>query len=121
MKKLLYLVVLLIMPLAGWGQSPTAIITGTALGIGQTLTLPVTLQVQLVGCGQDVPRIIPSGSVITNNYSVTAAAITFIATAPVYGNDIVVCGGQSYSTYAVTWNINNRPAAPTKIYRVVQG
>lgn len=121
MKKLLYLVVLLIMPIAGWSQSPTAIITGTALGIGQTLTLPVTLQVQLVGCGQDVPHVIPSGSIITNNYSVTAAPSTFVATAPVYGNDIIVCGGQSYSTYAVTWNVNLRPAAPTKIYRVVQG
>lgn len=121
MKKLLYLVVLLIMPLAGWSQTPTAIITGVATGIGQTLTLPVTLQVQLVGCGSDVPRIIPSGSVITNNYSVTANPTTFVATTTVYGSDIVVCGGQSYTLYAVTWNINNRPAAPTKLYRVVQG
>src|SRR5882762_1241080 len=119
MKKLLYLVVLLLMPLAGWSQ--TAVITGTAVGIGQTLTLPVTLQVQLVGCSPDVPRLIPSGSVITNNFSVTAAPITFIATATVYGNNIVTCNNQSYSTYAVTWNVNGRPAAPTQNYRVVEG
>src|SRR5882757_893281 len=119
MKKLLYLVVLLLMPLAGWSQ--TAVITGTAVGIGQTLTLPVTLQVQLVGCSPDVPRLIPSGSVITNNFSVTAAPITFIATATVYGNNIVTCNNQSYSTYAVTWNVNGRPAAPTQNYRIVEG
>lgn len=121
MKKFVLIISVFFASLTCWGQTPTAIITGTALGIGQTLTLPVVLQVQLVGCGQDVPHVIPSGSIITNQYSVTAAPITFIATASVYGNDIVVCGGQSYSTYAVTWNINNRPAAPTKIYRVVQG
>src|SRR5882762_11775760 len=104
MKKLLYLVVLLLMPLAGWSQ--TAVITGNALGIGQTLTLPVTLQVQLVGCSPDVPHIIPSGSVITNNFSVTAPSPGFVATATVYGNDIVQCNNQLYTTYAITWNVN---------------
>lgn len=119
MKKLLYLVVLLIMPITGWGQ--TAVITGTAVGIGQTLVNPVTLQVQLIGCGQSTPTILPSGSVISNNYSVTANPTTFVATSTVYGNDIVQCGTQSLSTYAVTWNINNRPASPTGIYRVIEG
>lgn len=119
MKKLLYLAAMLLMPFACFGQ--TAVFTGTAVGIGQTLTLPVTLQIQLVGCSPDVPRVIPSGSVITNNFTVTANPTTFVATATVYGNDIVQCNSQSYTTYAVTWNINSRPAAPTQFYRVVEG
>jgi hypothetical protein len=121
MKKICLIIALLLTPLALVGQTPTAVITGTAVGIGQTLTLPVTLQVQLVGCGQDVARVIPSGSIITNFQSVVAPSPTFIATATVYGNDVITCGGQSYSTYVVTWNINGRPAAPSKVYRVVQG
>lgn len=119
MKKLLYLVVLLIMPLAGFGQ--TSHILGNATGIGQTLTLPVQLQVQLVGCQNDVPRLIPSGSVITNQFTVTANPTTFAADALVYGNDTVICNNQSYTTYAVTWLINSRPAAPTRNYRVAAG
>lgn len=119
MKKLLYLVVLLIMPLAGFGQ--TSHILGNATGIGQTLTLPVQLQVQLVGCQNDVPRLIPSGSVITNQFTVTANPTTFAADALVYGNDVVVCNNQSYTTYAVTWLINSRPGAPTRNYRVAAG
>lgn len=119
MKKLLYLAAMLLMPFACFGQ--TAVFTGVATGIGQTLVLPVNLQVQLVGCSPDVPRVIPAGSVITNYYSVNAPSPTFIATATVYGNDIVQCNNQQYTTYAVTWNVNNRPATPTQFYRIVEG
>jgi len=120
-KKFLYLVAILVIPLTAISQTPTAVITGVASGIGQVLVNPIALQIQLVGCGQTVPQLIPSGSVVTNNYTVTADPVTHIATATVYGSDIIQCGNQALTTYAVTWLIQGRPAAPTAIYRVVQG
>lgn len=112
-------IVAMLLPLSAVSQ--TSHIVGSAVGIGQTLTLPVQLQVQLVGCQNDVPRLIPSGSVITNQFTVTANPSTFAADALVYGNDVVVCNNQSYTTYAVTWLVNSRPAAPTRNYRVAAG
>lgn len=102
--------------------TPTAIITGNAVGVigpGGTI-YPVSLQIQLTGCGPAVP-IVPGGSVVTNFYKQSAPGPSYSATITAYGNDVITCGTQSYTTYAATWLINNQPAAPTATYRLVQG
>lgn len=102
--------------------TPSAVITGNAVGIigpGGTL-YPVSLSAQLVGCGPEVP-LVPGGSIVTNFYKVAAPPPTYDASITAYGNDIITCGTQNYTTYAVTWLINNQPAAPTATYRVIQG
>lgn len=101
--------------------TPSAVITGTAttiIGPGGTV-YPVSLQIQLVGCGPEVPTV-PGGSVVTNFYKTLAPGPSYSATITAYGNDVITCGTQSYTLYAATWLINNQPAAPTATYRLTQ-
>lgn len=121
--KILSLILMIFIGISAFAQTtPTAVITGNAVGVigpGGTI-YPVSLQIQLTGCGAQVP-LVPGGSVVTNFYKQSAPGPSYSATITAYGNDIITCGTQSYTTYAATWLINNQPAAPTATYRLVQG
>jgi len=116
-------VLLAILPIVSLAQvTPSAVITGNATGIvgATTTTYPISLQAQVVGCGPQVPLVIGGGSVVTNTYKVNADS-SLNATITAFGNDILSCGNQTLTLYAVTWLINGLPAAPTASYRVNQG
>jgi len=102
------------------GNSQTAIITGIDTNLVGAVGQAVTLQVQIVNCGTQTP-LANGTTVITNSYTFTANPSTGIVTGTVYGNDIIKCGTQNYTLYAVTWNINGFPAAPTQQYRLTEG
>ena len=88
----------------------------------------VTLTATVVGCGTGqlplyqgsvislTPNQTPSAPFTATN-SGSAQSITF--TVP--GNDQISCGGQAYTTYALTWYDNGFPLAPTSTYRFVDG
>lgn len=107
----------------GFAQTiPTGIITGTATNIIGVLntSYPVSLQAQVVGCGAQVPLVV-NGSVITNTQTISVTSPAFVASMTVWGNNIISCGGQNYTLYALTWLVNGFPAAPTATYRITQG
>lgn len=121
---LIVLSLLLILGVAGHAQTiGLADISANgsfSLSAGQTLTL----RAQIVGCNGDIPQyqgnpisITPNQTPSTPFTADASQAVNF--TLP--GNDQVLCGGQPYTRYAITWYINGFPAAPTKIYRFVDG
>lgn len=124
MRKLLLIIVsVLALSSPSFAQTtPTAVLTGTATSIiGPSGTIyPVALQAQLVGCQQQVP-VVPGGSIVQTLFTQSAPGPAYSASITAFGNDIITCGTQNYTTYAVTWLINGQPAAPTATYRLTQG
>ena len=89
---------------------------GFSLNAGDVLTLTA----QIVGCSSNLPLYNGVPVSITPNQTPQAPftadssqSVTFVLP----GNDKLLCGGQNYSQYAVTWKVNGFPVAPTKTYR----
>lgn len=124
MKKIgLLLALLLFLPFAHATTIGSANITAAGaftLANGQTLTLSA----QIVGCNNDQPIYNGSPISITPNQtpdSPFTADGNEVVSFTLPGNDQIICGGQNYSLYAITWKINGHPAGPTKTYRFVDG
>lgn len=124
MKRLgLLLLLIMLVPFVSAQTIGTANITATGaftLSAGQTLTLSA----QIVGCNGDLPTYQGNPISITPNQTASTpftANGSEVVSFTLPGNDQILCGGQDYSLYAVTWKINGHPAGPTKTYRFVDG
>jgi hypothetical protein len=122
MKRLVVLVLsilALLTPITALGQigSATVIATGGfSLNSGDVLTL----QAQIVGCSGNLPLYQGVPLSIQPNQtpqSPFTADNTKTVNFTLPGNDQIMCAGQNYSMYAITWKVNGSPVAPTKTYR----
>jgi hypothetical protein len=84
----------------------------------------LSLNVQLIGCNSTTPLYQSQPISITPNQTPGNSFVangSGLVTFTVPGNDAVICGGQNYSRYALTWKINGLPIAPTQSYRFLEG
>ena len=89
---------------------------GFSLNPGDVLTLTA----QIIGCSSNLPLYNKIPVSITPNQtpqSPFTADSSQVVSFVLPGNDVLLCGGQNYTMYAVTWKVNGSPVAPTKTYR----
>lgn len=116
-RKLISVFVVLIGVMPVLGQT-TGSFTGSSANVAPTSTATISAQLQLIGCGANLP--IYNGTVLTQTlYPITLSSGSFTVSVP--ANDQIMCGGQAYTTYALTWLANGFPLAPTQAYRVSAG
>lgn len=120
---------LLLLLFAGMFSAHAQVGSGIVTAVG-AFSVPstdvITLKAQIVSCGTGqlplyngvpvslTPNQTPSAPFTASNTG-SAQSVTF--TVP--GNDELICGGQNYSLYAITWYDNGFPLAPTQTFRFV--
>jgi hypothetical protein len=122
MKRIFAILAVLLSSLPGMAQIGLVNFTATGsftLNSGDVLTL----RAQIVGCGNGaVPYYnnLPISNTPNQTYAAPFTAnASQVVTGVLPGNDKIICGTQSYTTYAFTWMDNGFPIAPTVTYRLV--
>lgn len=123
--KIIILTLLVLIGSVAHAQIGTSVVTAAAaFTVASTDT--ITIKAQIVSCGTGqlplynslpislTPNQTPAAPFTASNTG-SAQSVTF--TVP--GNDAIVCGGQNYSLYALTWYDNGFPLAPTQTFRFI--